>query len=250
MPEANKNSSYRTRYEESRWVTNHLIGILAARNHFHDVKPATTEQDKQGLDYWCQFESGGLWIPNQFKLRVAGKDGQRDCPVVFRQPFFGCDVGYSNKSNVGLNKLGRDYVAIVNGKNKLYYVAVKNANTGLYDEIYIIRTVILKKIITRLESEWINQTQFDTCEGLEVRNPFYTYSEGKLTRERLNQTGNINAVAYSNDEGQVWLQKVGNERFHKINCYVKESLKEKSFKIDQRDAEILNREFLSWRKER
>ena len=223
MTEAHKDKPFSERLSESRLWTDRWMEHLTEIEHFHEFKSATTKEDFEGIDYWVRFEPSDDWIPIQFKLRVTVS--KRDCPVVMNQPFYGCDAEG--------NKVGRDYKGVVNDKSKFYYVAVKDS-TGLYSEIYYIPTKTLKGIVLNIEEEWNNVKRDETKEK---RDDKWSYKRENLDKAILSTIGSgtlqgNNYVAFLNKKkAQIFIQKNKGERFHKINCYVKESFKEKSFLI-------------------
>jgi hypothetical protein len=226
MPD--KNANWPTRKWESEWWTKAWMLFLKWEGHFHSFEQATLSEDKNDLiDYWVQFEEGGEWVPIQFKLRV---DGRRDMPMSLRQPFYGCDVPYGNKPDIGLNMLGRDYRGLMKGKAKYHYIAVQNQNR-LYNEIYRIDSDSLKTIVLGLEESWMNNVvEFETIENLEVRSPYLTYREDRLPRARVSTMFGWTTL-FQDGQGEIGLLKNEREPFRKINCYVNESLKQNSFDI-------------------
>lgn len=241
--EANKDKDFDQRLSESEWWTNQLMkaGTYKGR-HFYQFKPATEEEDKdEGIDYWVRFSNDDEeWTPIQFKMRVNADESKRDCPIVLVQPFYGCDIEYSNEPNVGLNKLGRDFLGIMGNDNdrKLHYIAVKNSKTGLYEEVYGISVKTLKRAIENIEEEWNN---LERDESLDPRADQWSYRKDNLTEFQLR--GLRTQPVFNGTEAQIFLQKNPSENFYKFNCYIKESLKEKSFKLSEVEAQSLKDAF-------
>lgn len=238
--EANKDKDWDTRRDESTWWTDQLMMAGAHKGrHFYKAKRATKKQDKEeGIDYWVKFNEDDEWIPIQFKMRVNIDQDKRDCPVVLIQPFYGCDVPYSDEPNVGENKLGRDFLGIINNEDdrKLHYTAVKNKD-GLYEEVYCISVMTLKRVIENAEEEWSN---LERDEGLEATLDKWSYRKDNVTKDQLR--GETRHV-FKGSETEIFLQKNPTEGFYKFNCYVKERLKEKSFNLSEKEAQSLKDAF-------
>lgn len=232
LVESNKNQNFKTRLRESSFWTESWMKYLTHSGHIKEYKKALKEDDLKGVDYWVKYLE--KWVPIQFKLRV--EVGQRDCPVVFYQPFYGVDVQFSHESNVGLNKFGRDYCGLMNGVSDFYYVAVKN-NAGLYQQVYRFKSSTLKDIVIRLEKEWKNVEKYETLDGYEVTNSRFALRHDNMTSVKLSSMKNKMTPLFSNDQAEVWLQKNEKETFYKINFYVNELLKEDVYNIPAHIAE-------------
>lgn len=182
-----------------------LMKFLNQKNHFQSVRKSSKEEDLDGVDWWVIYPDENQEVPIQFKLR----DKQKDIPVCRFQPFWGI--------NHAKTVVGRDFRGLRDSKCKHYYVGVRNGN-GQFTEIYSISCQSLKSKIDQLDQEW--QT---------VTGRYGNFALDFFEENRVNswlQKGIWNKRVFSNDIGEVWWKKNGNEKSPKFNMYIPYECKE------------------------
>lgn len=203
--------SFDDRLSISQYIDQRLIKCLCDIGHLTDVAKSSLSEDKdEGIDYWFSGD------PIQWKVRMKPK--QVDVPVCYSQPFHGYDSPGT--------KWGRDYKGLVLvGKTVRYYVAIKN-KAGIFCEVYMVSTNVLRPLIATLEQEW---EQWD-----DKFSPGY-HSKKSMTKAKSSGWigGRTARQLYGSNVGQVWWKKNYQDKSPKINFYFPSSLKEQSFEIPE-----------------
>ena len=187
-----------SRMEFHNAVSYGLMETLFTRKIISKFDKAITEEDKEGVDYffkWAEkdprYSDGRIRI--QFKNR---EDTYPDFPVLRFQPLYGVDHPKNN--------IGRDYKALKNQMNDLYFTAIKPDGKN-YSKILVIDSQKLFGIVQEAENEWF---------GNDVPWAF-------LTEELCAKTSSWNKKLLQAKNGvQAWFKRTKSEKMPKINLYV------------------------------
>jgi len=197
------------RQEISTVASFELMNNLFDKKLIKKFMKSVDEEDKLGVDYLIKWQDGrdrdlGDWVKIQFKNR---EENYQDIPVVRFQPLDGVD---SDKT-----RIGRDFAALQNKKNQLYFTAVKNNSTS-YSEILVIKSEKLLSIIDDAEKEW-----FMFGEPWEYLTKKFCNKMKKRSKRIKKASNGVEA----------WFQKTQAEKYPKINLYVPRNYADEVIKL-------------------
>jgi hypothetical protein len=195
------NKHFLERMELTKKVTFGLMNLLYQQKKLKYFHIAIEKEDKEGVDFFMKWQDEKSWqegapIKIQFKNR---EDKFQDFPICRFQPLYGLD----HPKNV----VGRDYKAIKNKMNEMYFTAVKPDGKN-YTEILVIRSEKLYDLITEAEKEWFPEGE-----------PWAYF-----TNELCNKTTSWSKKIKQASNGvQAWFKRTQSEKNPKINLYVPRS---------------------------
>lgn len=219
-----QNQSFTTRLSVASQDSEFLMMVLKDHyKHFESYEKASTEDDKEGIDFWVTYPGSSERTPIQFKVRENPKF--KDCPVSRYQPLYGIDHEK--------NGIGRDYRNLCEKKSKQYYVGIRSSRRGGFQSVYRISSEKVLENILQLEAAWERATVDDRM--LHQRG---VYNKGYFNKVNVSSwlaCGVRDKMVFENSFGQVWWKMNGvssGERRPKFNMYIPEDLKEENFLIE------------------
>ena len=168
------------------------VDLLTNLSHFENIKKATLEEDKKGIDWWDND------VPIQFKVRYKQR---RDCPVCIAQPFYGWDSKRTVK--------GRDLRCLLDSACSYYYTGILGYNKKIIS-IYRCKSKELYRKVINAMYKWEQSLNKDYGSKL--------FTE-KITKRLIKDVRN--RLVFEDKSGcQIWWKKNFNENYAKFNLYV------------------------------